>query len=186
MVTITSLWLAILMSAIFVWIASFIVWSVLPHHKSDFKGLPNEEAAMKALRSQKLTPGQYSIPHLKTKDALRKPGIIKKFHEGPTGFLTILPKGMPPLGKNLGLSFIFYLAVGLVVAYLTSRTLETATPYLQVFRVAGTIAWLAYGGATIQEAIWFGRPWKTVLKQLLDALIFGLLTGGVFGWLWPQ
>ena len=87
--------------------------------------------------------------------------------------------------KSLVLSFVFYVAVSVVVAYLTSRTLAAGIDYLQVFRVAGTTAWLAYGFAVIPEAIWFGRPWSAVVKNLLDALLYALLTAGVFGWLWP-
>ena len=55
--------------------------------------------------------------------------------------------------------------------------------YLAVFRVAGTTAFIAHGIAIIPESIWFGRPWPMTLKTLLDALIYGLLTGSVFGWL---
>jgi hypothetical protein len=55
--------------------------------------------------------------------------------------------------------------------------------YLEIFRITCTVAWAAYGIAFIQDSIWFGRPWSTTIKNLLDALIYGLLTGGVFGWL---
>ena len=34
--------------------------------------------------------------------------------------------------------------------------------------------------------IWFGRPWSGVFKGFGDALIYALLTGGAFGWLWPE
>jgi hypothetical protein len=55
--------------------------------------------------------------------------------------------------------------------------------YLAVFRIAGTVTWVAYGVAYIQDSIWFGRPWSITMKSLMDALIYGLLVGGVFGWL---
>jgi hypothetical protein len=28
--------------------------------------------------------------------------------------------------------------------------------------------------------------WTTTLKSNIDSLIYGFLTGGVFGWLWPS
>ncbi len=40
--------------------------------------------------------------------------------------------------------------------------------------------------ATVPDAIWFGRPWSAIGKNLFDALMYGLLTAGVFGWLWPR
>ncbi len=185
MVTIASLWLAILLSSVAVWFCSFLVWAVFPHHKSDFKPLPDEDAARKALLPQDLAPGQYNIPHLPSRNDFKKPEYIKKFAEGPNGFLTILPKGMPAMGKPLMLSFVYNLAVGVVIAYLASRTLTTSAEYLSVFRIVGTTAWLAYGAGTVYEAAWFGRPWAAIAKQLIDALFYAVVTAGFFGWLWP-
>ncbi len=183
MVTIGSLWLAILLSSVLVFIASSIVWMVLPHHKSDYRAFPNESAVADALRG--LSPGQYDIPHMTSMSDMKDPVFTKKFEEGPVGVYTAWPNGQMNMGKSLVLSFIFYAVVSFVVAYLTSRTLAPGIDYLQVFRVAGTTAWLAYGFAVIPEAIWFGRPWSLVVKNLLDALLYALLTAGVFGWLWP-
>jgi len=82
------------------------------------------------------------------------------------------------------LSFVFYLVISVVVAYLAGRTFTAGADYLAVFRISGTVAWLAYGTATVPDAIWFGRPWSGIVKGLLDALVYGLLTAGFFGWLW--
>jgi hypothetical protein len=183
MVTILSLWLAIVLSAVVVWMASLVVWAVLPYHQSDYKGLPDEEAARKALSS--LAPGQYNIPHLASRDDLKKPEVVKMFEEGPAGFVTIAPKRVPSAGKGMALSFVYNLVISFFVAYLASRTLAADVSYLGVFRVTGTVAWLAYGWAVIPDAVWFGRPWGAVGKHLGDALIYSLLTAGIFGWLWP-
>ena len=88
------------------------------------------------------------------------------------------------MGKNMALTFVFYLVISAIVAYVASRTLAPGSDYLAVFRVIGTVAWLAYGAAVIQDAIWFGRPWSSVIKSVFDALVYALLTAGVFGWLW--
>ena len=183
MVAIGPLWLAIVLSGVLVWIASFLVWVVLPHHKRDFKAVPNEDAARSALANT--PPGQYNIPNIASRDDLKNPAEAKKFDDGPVGFLTILPNGMPSMGKNMVLSFVYYLVVGALVAYVTGRTLPPGTEYLAVFRLTGTVAWLAYGFAVVPDAIWFGRPWSAIAKALVDALIYGLLTAGVFAWLWP-
>lgn len=34
--------------------------------------------------------------------------------------------------------------------------------------------------------IWFGKPWKSYALHATDALVYGLLMGGMFGWLWPR
>ena len=186
MVTLGSLWLPIGLSAVLVWIASALIWTVLPHHKSDFKGLPDEATARGALTPQKLAPGQYDIPHLASRDEMNQPDGRKKFEEGPVGFITILPTGVPAMRTNMVLSFVYYLFIGFVIAYIASRTLAPGAEYLSVFRVTSTVAWLAYAAALVPDAVWFGRPWSAVGKHVVDALVYALLTGGVFGWLWPS
>ncbi len=37
-----------------------------------------------------------------------------------------------------------------------------------------------------QLSIWYRRDWMTTIKSTIDGLIYGLLTGGTFGWLWPH
>ena len=186
MISIFSLWLPILLSAVLVFIVSAMVWMVLPHHKKDYKGLPDEDAARSALTPQNISPGQYDIPHIPSPDAIKDPEVKKKFDDGPVGFFTVLPSQVPNMGKNLVLSFIYYLVVGILVSYIASRFLAPGAEYLSVFRLTGFVAWMAYGGmGLIQDAIWFGRPWSAVIKHLFDSLLYGLLTAGVFGWLWP-
>jgi len=185
MVTLGSLWLAALISGVGVWIMQFIVWVALPHHKSDYKVLPDEDEARRSLTPQNLAPGQYNIPHILTRADLSKPAVRSKFEEGPVCFLTVLPRGVPPMGKSLLLTLVFGVGVSLVVAVFAGRTLPATAAFLDVFTVTGAIAWLAYGVAVIPDAIWFGRPWGAIGKQLLDALLFALVTGAVFGWRWP-
>ena len=62
MLTLTDLWLPTIVSAAAVWIASAIAWMAMPHHKGDFKALPNENALMDAVRAQNVAPGVYGFP----------------------------------------------------------------------------------------------------------------------------
>lgn len=184
MVDLFSLWLPILLSAVVVWIISALVWTALPHHKNDYQPLPDEDAARKALLPQNLKPGLYNMPHVADWKDSKKPDVIKKFDDGPNGYFTIIPNGMPAMGKSMVLSFIYYLVVGIFIAYIASRTLSPTAHYLAVFRVVGTSAWLAYGFGIIPDAIWFGRPWSTIFKHMIDTLVYALFTAGIFGWLW--
>ena len=185
MVMIGSLWLAILLSAVIVFVVSAMVWMVLPHHKSDFKQLPDEAAAVAALRAQNLEPGVYNIPHVMDPKEVANPDVQERFEKGPVGFLTVVPNGVPNMGKSLVRVFIFYLVVGSMVAYVVTRTVAPGAHYLEVFRVAGTVAWLAYAFGSVQDAIWFGKPWSHIWKNMADGFLYALLTAGVFGWQWP-
>ena len=184
MVTIGALWLPILLSAVFVFIASSVIWMILPHHKGDFQKLPDEEAARAALKN--VAPGQYLIPYSASMKAMKDPEFVRKMNEGPYGILTIGPAGGSQMGKNMAIWFIYSVVVSVFVAYLASRTLAPGAEYLSVFRVAGATAWLAYGFAHIGDAVWFSRPWRSVVMHLIDALVYALLTAGAFGWLWPK
>jgi hypothetical protein len=100
--------------------------------------------------------------------------------------LTVLPNGPPAMGKNMVQWFLYCLVISIFAAYLSGRTLAPATPSLQVFRVVGTIAWLGYGAAHIQESIWSGRSWVVTLKHVFDSVIYAVLTAATFGCLWPK
>lgn len=184
MIPLSELWLPIVAAAAIVWVGSAIVWMVLPHHKSDFRGVADEEATRAAL--QGAAPGLYNLPHLPSWTEAKEPANRQKFEDGPVAFLTVLPNGVPNMGRSMFLSALYFVVVSFVVAYVVSRALPAGTHYLTVFRLAGTVAWLAYGFGTLMDSIWFGRPWSNAIKNLLDGLLYGLLTAGAFGWLWPQ
>ena len=183
MVSVLSLWLPILLSAIAVFFASSIIWMFLPWHKSDYRGVSDEAAAGAALRD--LAPGGYNIPHLESRGDMGKPEGKAKFEKGPVAFLFVAPKGMPSMGPMLAKWFVFAVIVAACVAYLAGVGLAPGADYMRVFRITSTATWLAYGFAYVSDSIWYFRPWHLTWKNLFDALIYGLLTGGIFGWLWP-
>jgi hypothetical protein len=185
MVSLTALWLPILFSAVIVFVASSIMHMVLPYHRSDYRPLPDEDKVLAALRAAGLTRGLYNFPFCTHKD-MKSPSVVEKFKQGPVGFLTLFPSGPPAMPKFLGLWFGYCLIVGFFVAYLTAHTVAPGAQYPAVFRVVGTAAFLAYGLGTLSNGIWKGQPWSMVLKEAFDGLIYGLLTAGTFGWLWPR
>jgi len=186
MVPLGSLVLPILLATILVFVASSLVWTVLQWHKSDWKHVDREEAIMTAIRGAGLTAGQYTFPRA----AAAQPKTwseedARKVREGPMGMLVIWPPGPPQMAKALGLWFVLILVISFVVAYLASRTIAPGADYLHVFRVTGTASILAYGAAVPSNAIFFGHDWVSTFRHLADAVLYGLLTAGVFGWLWP-
>jgi hypothetical protein len=87
------------------------------------------------------------------------------------------------MGGKLGMMFAYNLFVAVICAYFVSRTAAPGADYLAIFRIAGAVAFVAYGVAYVQESIWFGRSWSATIKTFFDALIYAVLIGGVFGWL---
>ena len=186
MVSLSSLWLPIVVSAIIVHFASFLAWMVLPHHRSDWKKLPDEDGTIAALKKQGIGRGQYSFPHCAGPQDMKTPEWQKKMKEGPSGMLTINPPGGGSMGKSIALHLVHCLVIGIFVAYLAGHTVNSGAEYLAVFRVVGTAAFLAWAGSIPVAANWFGKTWGSVIKEMLDGLVYALLTAGVFGWLWPR
>ena len=138
------------------------------------------------LRKLNVPPGQYVVPHADGPKALGTPEYRKKLDEGPVGFLVFWPPGPFKMGKSMVLSFLFNLAVSFMCAYVASFSLDVGAHYLAVFRLVGTVAILAYIGALFWEPIWHGRSWSWAMKSAFDGVVYGLLTAGCFGWLWPR
>ncbi len=185
MVPLVSLWLPILLSAIIVFVASSIMHTVLPYHQSDYQQIPDEAKVLAALRAAGLKRGYYNFPFCSQKE-MKSPAMIEKYKEGPVGLMTVFPSGPPAMPKFLGMWFAYCLIIGYFVAYLTGRTVAPGAHYLAVFRVAGTAAFLAYGLGQLSNGIWKGQPWGMTIKEVIDGLVYGLLTAGTFGWLWPR
>lgn len=182
-VTMASLWMPIVLAAIIVFFASSMIWMVLQYHNSDWSKLPDEENIRGALKG--VAPGQYGIPYAASNSERSSEEWKRKFSEGPTAMLVVMSCGDGGMGKQLARWFVYCLAISFFVAYVASVALFAGAEYLKVFQIVGTVAFLAYAGASAQGSIWFGHPWRRTVKELLDGLIYGLLTAGVFGWLWP-
>ena len=181
--SIMSLWLPIVASAAAIWLFSALVWTVFPWHKSDFEKVADQDAVRAALQGN--APGYYSVPYYcnKSQDDAAQAELKSQYDEGPVAFITVTPSGWPQMGGRMARIFLYYLLVGCVCAYFVSRTLAADAAYLSVFRIAGTTAFCSYGMAYFQDSIWFGRPWSLTAKSLFDALLYALITGGMFGWL---
>lgn len=185
MVSLGALWLPILSATVLVWIASAIAWTVAPHHKTDFRTVPDQDDFLANLKRRNLSPGQYWFPHSADPKEMQSKEMADKMEQGPVGLLTVWKAGKPNMAKPMLLTLLYMLVVSIVVAYLARHTLDTADPYVHKFRVTSTIAFLAYGAGLLWDAIWFGTPWPRTWKSLLDCAVYSLLVGGSFAGLWP-
>ena len=181
-----SLWLPIVLSAVIVFVASSVIHMTPLWHKNDYPKMPREAEALDALRPLAIPPGDYFIPRASGMKEMRSPEFKEKMKRGPVAVLTVMPNGEMAMGRCLVQWFAFLIVVGLFVALVTCRTLPVGTPYPRVFKVAGTIAFMAYSLALCELSIWYRRSWSLTLKSAFDGLIYAALTAGTFGWLWPR
>ena len=186
MISLTALWLPILASAVVVFLASSVLHMVLKYHYKDYQKLPDEGALQAAMREQNLVPGNYAFPCPEDSKDWNSAEMVEKFKQGPVGFMNVKPSGAPAMGKYLMQWFAFCLVIGIFCAYLASRTLAAGTDYMAVFRITSCVAFVAYSVSSVSESIWKAQNWGTTFRFIVDGLVYSLLTGGVFGWLWPS
>ena len=185
MVPVMSLWLPIIVSAVLVFVVSSIIHMVLPYHRTDWRKLPNEDAVLETLRRFNIPAGDYLAPRPDSAAAMKSPEFVAKMKAGPVLVMTVRPGGSS-MGRSLALWFGYSIVVAVVAAYISGRALAPGTRYAEVLRFAGCTAFLAYSLALFQNSIWYWRNWAATLKSVFDGLIYGLLTGAVFGWFWPR
>ena len=185
MVSLTALWLPIVVSAVVVFVASSVIHMVLTYHNKDYAKLPDEDTLLEAMRKAGISPGAYMFPAPDSRKEMGSPEMMEKYKRGPVGLLQVLPPGPPMMPKHLIQWFVLCLLVALFAGYVGSHCLAEGAEYLAVFQVVGTAAVLGFCFGDLSDSIWKGQLWSTTLKNVFDGLIYALLTAGVFGWLWP-
>ncbi len=186
MVPLSSLWLPILLSAVIVFIASSVIHMALPIHKKDLKKVPDEDAVQDAFRRLGITPGDYAVPCAGSSHDMKQPAFVERLKKGPVVFMTVIAGGNTSMGTSLALWFLYCIVVSVFGAYVGGRALASGSNYLDVFRFVGTVAFACYAMSLPQASIWYKRNWGTTVRSMIDGLVYGSLTAGTFGWLWPR
>lgn len=186
MVALTALWIPILVSAVIVFVASSIIHMAPLWHRKDYPAPPDQDSLLDALRRFNLPPGDYMIPRAANMTEMKDPAFVEKMNQGPVMIMTVVKPSAFNMGANLTMWFLYVVAVSTLAAYVAGRALGPGSSYLEVFRFAGTTAFIGYSVALWQMSIWFKRAWSLTLIATLDGLIYALLTAGAFGWLWPR
>ena len=184
MVPALSLWLPVLLSAVFVFIASSLIHMVLKYHTRDYRQLPSEDGVMEDLRKYGIEPGDYYMPYITDMKERETEEYREKLARGPVGFMTVTSSDYG-MGKSLAQWFVYCLLVGFFTAYVAGLALEPGAGFMAVFRITGTVAFGGYFLSLIQDSIWYKRSWGTTGRYMLDGFIYGIVTAATFGWLWP-
>ena len=185
MVSVTALWLPILVAAVLVFIVSSIIHTVLSYHNTDYGGVPNEDSLRTAMRELNIPAGDYIVPHCSGNKERNSDEFKRKVDEGPVVMMTVYGDDPFNMTSSLIHWFLYCILVSLFAAYVTSIGLGAGADYMAVFRISGTVAFAAYGLGLLQQSIWYKKNWTATLKSLFDSLIYGFVTAGALGWLWP-
>ena len=184
-VSFASLWLPILLTTVGTFVISALVWMALPWHKGDFKGLPDEGAVRKVLLETGVGKGQWRIPFCARMEDMKRPEFLGLFETGPVGVLLLERPAKFAMGGRLLKTFVFFLFVAFYVAYVLRQGIEAGDSFMRVFQMGATVSFAAHLFGLVPEAIWFSMSWRRVVTTGIDALLYSLVTGAVFAWLWP-
>src|SRR3972149_4257538 len=108
-----TLWLPVVVSGVALFFASWIAWMLLPHHKSEWKGLPNEDAVMGALKNANIPPGQYCFPHAACSAGGKSEAFKAKLQAGPSGSLVVW-KGSCSMSANMFCTWLLFTVLSFV------------------------------------------------------------------------
>lgn len=185
-ITVSDLWLAIIVAGLLCWVASALIHMLIKYHNADYKGLANEDAVSVALAEKYPKPALYTLPYCSDMKAMGEEHMQKKFKAGPVAMITIMPNGMPPMGKLLTQQILFFIFGSLLIGYLTTLSITINSEFMTIFRQVFVAAFLTYGWAQIPYSIWMGQPWSNCIRYMLDALIYAAVTAATFAFLWPS
>lgn len=185
MSALVQLWLPILASAVFIFIASSLIHMLLKWHNSDYRKLTNEDAVRAAIRAGSPEPGMYVLPHCAEMKDMQGADMAQKFVEGPVGFVTLRRSGSPAIGPSLIQWFVFTVIIATLAASLALQAYGIDGDRHQAAHLIGMISLLVYAGASVPEGIWMARPWRSVLKHGIDGVLYATISALTFMWLWP-
>jgi len=184
MTPLSALWLPILLSAVFVFVASSIIHMAPLWHKNDYPKMPREAEVMDALRPFSIPPGDYMMPRCSSGAEMKSAEFKEKMKKGPVMVATVFPNGVTSIGRNLAMWFVYLVVVELFAAYVTSRAITPDSTFRRVFRFTGAVSFIGYVLALWQTTIWYRRALSSAIKETIDGIIYAVIAGATFAWLW--
>ena len=186
MVSVLDLWLPILLGAVFAFFGGAVAWMLIPNwHQPDIKVLPDEDAFVADVERHNVAPGLYMWPNCNTAEEMKSEAYKKKFAGGPWGVVTI-PSGAPSFGRNLAVTLVYHLVVCAIVGFLATFAFEAGAGYWDVFVFVGLACALSYCTMGLPHALYMMAPKRGMFTNLVDGVVYALLTAGAFAGLWPE
>lgn len=179
-----ALWLPIVAVTAALFVLSSLLWTVIPIHNGDFKEVPDDEALTRELERQGATSGQYFLPYRADRGAMKSEAFKERYARGPQALIRVIP-GTSRMGRNMGLTVVYFAVVTTLIGYVASVALEPGEPAAGVFQLTTTVAVLAYGAGGVLNGVWFFKPARSFVTEFVDAVVYATTTGVLFTLLWP-
>jgi len=166
MVSLMSLVVPIVLSAVLVFVLSSVIHMVMTYHRADFKGLPKEDEVLETFRRLNVAPGDYSAPFCDSPASMKEPAYVENMKRGPGLVVTVWPTSSFNMGATLGQWFVYLLVVSLFTGYVLSRVFGEGANYMEVFRIAGTVAFMVAARRVVcQQVLRRGSPCENLMAK---------------------
>ena len=136
--------------------------------------------------TRQYTPGDYLLPRPRDMEQMRSPEFAERMKQGPVLMMTVMPNGVTAMGGTMVKWFIYLLVVCFIAGGIASHVLPPNADSHVILHTTGMAAFLGFSLALWQMAIWYRRSLGTTVRSTIDGLIYGLITGATFAWLWPR
>jgi len=80
---------------------------------------------------------------------------------------------------------LYFFVVSIVIAYAAAVALEPGAAFVDVFQLLTTIGVLTFAAGGVLGGIWFAKPARVFVTDLVEALLYAATVGLVFALLWP-
>ncbi|REJ82809.1 MAG: hypothetical protein DWQ34_03015 [Planctomycetota bacterium] len=176
-----DLWLPILAAGLATHVMSTLAWTVLPHHKPEWKKFPQEDKLLGLIDEGAVPAEQYIFPHAADAEEMKSEEFQQK-QQKCRGTLILWPSPIN-MGAAIGKTLAFFFIAAFCIGYVASLAVEPGATFFRVFRVVATVALLTHCFGIFPNVFWFKQK---VLLDLADKVAYALATGLIFAALWPS
>jgi hypothetical protein len=164
--------LAGIVGGILVFFMGFVEHELLGWSARTFSPIVKDDGFREQLKAHNLPPAMYAFPPMpKDKSSpAEMDSFIKKWTEGPSGFLIVAPPGDMNMGKMLGLEFLSNVIAAWIAAWIVSL-ISADKPFLWRWKVVVLMGIFGWISLVASYGIWWQFPWPFLRDDLLCTIL---------------
>ena len=160
-----------IVGGILVFFMGFVEHELLGWSSRTFSPIAKDDEFREQLKGHNLPPAMYAFPAMpKDKSSAEMDPFIKKWTEGPSGFLIVAPPGDMNMGTMIGLEFLTGTIAALIAAWIVSL-ISADKPFLWRWKVVVLMGIFGWMSIVASYGIWWQFPWAFIRDDLLGAIL---------------
>lgn len=162
------------------------IWGAVSHMalglgESSMKSMQNEDTVIAAMKENMKEPGLYLFPGgapSNNMTAEQQAEFMRKWEQGPSGFLVFHPAGMPGMGaKTLLTELASNIAAALIAAYLLAQALSSLPGLGSRVLFVTLIGVIPFLAISVSYWNWYGFPASFTFGELIEQGVGFALAG---------